>query len=294
MENNHEIAHLLLNVDKHDLFSLFSQIQNNPDSILPMSRKFNYIADYFTYEERLNTIGSKGMSFYDFWKNFYVLLDKPSLHNLFIYFEKNRPDMPDLQKAKYIFDLYSGSVSNMSIHNCIKIYEIFPNSKLVLDPCSGWGNRAVAAAACGLDYYGFDNNPQLERPYMELEYCLRKFSKQDIQLDVIDCLTMDYSTLDYDLVFTSPPYYDKEMYAGKAAPYNTKKEWNSLFYKPLVRRLFDNLAIGGAMCLDLSEKLYQIVREELGEADTQIPLVVRPKSTGYRQYIYIWKKPAPV
>ena len=86
MENNHEIAHLLLNVDKHDLFSLFSQIQNNPDSIFPMSRKFNYIADYFTYEERLNTIGSKGMNFYDFWKNFYILLDKPSLHNLFILF----------------------------------------------------------------------------------------------------------------------------------------------------------------------------------------------------------------
>ena len=84
-----------------------------------MTRKFKDIADYFTFEERLNTVGAKGINLKDFWDNFYALLGKHSIENIYLYYEKNHQNLCDLKRSNFIYNLFNGSISNMSIFKIV-------------------------------------------------------------------------------------------------------------------------------------------------------------------------------
>jgi DNA modification methylase len=78
----------------------------------------------------------------------------------------------------------------------------------------GWGGRLVGACIAGVPkYIGIDTNRNLEAPYKNMCEQLKKLSPcTDAQLLFVDALTVDYSAFEYDMVFTSPPYYNKEIY----------------------------------------------------------------------------------
>ncbi len=79
----------------------------------------------------------------------------------------------------------------------------------ILDPTMGWGGRVVAACAFGAkSYTGIDINTQLEQPYTKLTHFL---SSLDDMNTSIEC-HFTYSRLSYNMVLTSPPYYDIETY----------------------------------------------------------------------------------
>ena len=61
--------------------------------------------------------------------------------------------------------------------------------------------------------------------------------------------------MDYDMVFTSPPYYNKEIYGGNIV-YETKEEWDKKFYIPLFKKTWDNLKVGGFYCLNVPVCIY--------------------------------------
>jgi DNA modification methylase len=109
--------------------------------------------------------------------------------------------------------------------------------------------------------------------------------------------------MDYDMVFTSPPYYNKEIYGSKDAPYKTNDEWDEQFYKPIFRATWDNLKKGGHYCLNIPQCIYEkICVPLLGEANELIELKkyarILPKrdtkqfnvGQKYKEFIYIWKK----
>ena len=67
-------------------------------------------------------------------------------------------------------------------------------------------------------------NQDLKAPYTKLVNFLEDKTKTDIKLYFTDALKVDYTKLDYDMVFTSPPYYNVEIYKGTKR--QSKDDWD--------------------------------------------------------------------
>jgi hypothetical protein len=61
--------------------------------------------------------------------------------------------------------------------------------------------------------------------------------------------TVDFSKLDYDLVFTSPPYFMIEEYKGMKS-YEGKKNFIDTFFVPVVKSAYAHLPAGGTLALN--------------------------------------------
>jgi DNA modification methylase len=111
-----------------------------------------------------------------------------------------------------------------------------------------------------------------------------------IETHFCDAVTFDYSKLSYDMVFTSPPYYNIEIYSGSIS--KSKKEWIEDFYNPLFMSVWKYLLVDGWMCINVSTVIYNSVFIKMfGIAQIIIPmsLKLRPKYA-IKEYIYCWKK----
>jgi hypothetical protein len=254
------------------------------------TRVGNTFVDYFTFPQRLETVSKKGMSFFQF------VLDteyhkKPYIQRLLAYQEGT-----DKHVALYrVFTLHCGSIGLFKPLTAMEIYSRFKPTS-VLDFTAGWGGRLVGA--CVLDipnYIGIDCNVELKNPYQRMKDMLVNELGTTTKINLIfkDALTIDYSELDYDMVLTSPPYYNIEVYQGMDS--RTHEEWNT-FYKKLFTMTYKYMKVG-YYCLNINIQIYENVCIELfGEADIVIPLKkkLHPKNkyskTMYKEFIYIWEK----
>ena len=154
----------------------------------------------------------------------------------------------------------------------------------------GWGGRLMAAVANGVDrYIGCDSNVELKGPYQEM---VANLGEHETKIDLFfqDALTLDYGNLPaYDMVLTSPPYYNTERYPGQ--PDRSKAEWNT-FYRNLIEKTYGHMMVGGHYCMNVSQAIY---RDEfvpvLGESDYQVPMNKHQRSQSRStEYIYVWRK----
>jgi len=286
--NNYE----LIMKDFHNLFNL-----NNSD----IPRKINTLLgikfiDYFTLEERLNTIGYQGINFYEFVEKIDYYKTKNYVNNIYNFHKNGRSSAADakgisnnkIQIYMKIFQLYFGSIAVFKPLIAMNIYNKFKPS-CILDFTMGWGGRMLGACKMDIDYIGIDRNINLIKPYEEMVKIIHNYSSSKINLIFKDCLEVDYSLLDYDMVFTSPPYYNKEVYSNQEVM--TKDQWNE-FYKSIIDRTFKNLKLGGYYCLNVPSEIYEnVIILLLGEYHEKIPLSIRKrKNNNYSEFIYIWKK----
>jgi hypothetical protein len=246
--------------------------------------------DHYTGMERLNTAGNKGINFYDFWDKRNKYKKEKYVQNMLEYY-KNYPTFPLIKQWKYIFNLYFSAITLFRPITAMEVYcKYRPHT--VLDFTMGWGGRLLGAAALDIPrYIGIDLNPNLEAPYKKMVRDLEGLTKTKFELYFQDALTMDYSKLEYDMVFTSPPYYNIEIYTGSVI--KDKEEWNDSFYTPLFSVTWKHLQRGGYYCLNVPVEVYKAVCLPLfGGAKTRIPLKKTKRTEGekYKEYIYVWKK----
>ena len=259
-----------------------------------LSRVGNNAVDRFTYPERLNTVGSKGISFYDLLFNKDVLREKRYVQNVLAFCERTDAVPQPVEKTWVrIMSMYFGSVNIFRPLIAAKLYELF-RPTCVLDPTMGWGGRLVGAMVLDVPrYIGIDSNLALKRPYREMLKLLRPESKTKAVLKFQDALTVDYSKLKYDMVLTSPPYRNLELYgADGAPPYASKEDWDSEFYMPLFRRTFDGLQPGGFYALNVPADIYKSACVPLlGPAQAVISFEKKERPGTYKESVYVWRKP---
>ena len=288
------LASQLFSVSKEDILRDFEKLKLiGCDKNKTFSKAGNGVVNYFTMEERLETIGNKGVSFYDVWKNRGQISNEyPYVKKVLDYYEKNYNTYPTIKVWKRIYDLYYGSITIFRPLQAMEIYCKFKPTS-VLDFTMGWGGRLVGACALGIkSYIGIDNNKRLKTPYEKMVKMLSPVSPTKVKLFFEDALRIDYSKLTYDMVLTSPPYYNLEFYGGNYKPL-TKEEWNNQFYNPIIERTYKFLQAGGHYCLNIPIEIYeQVAKKVLGPSNTKIPMKKFKRTTGkqYNEFIYIWKK----
>ena len=293
----------LKNVVNAALLSTNTNDNNVKGGIEFKERVGNNIVDFFTFKERLETRGKYNIHFYDFVKNIEEFKKKKFIQNMFTYYStvKNARGL----KNEYIVmkEVYNICISAINIFRPLMAVEIYAKFKpsVVLDPCAGWGGRAVGAAVCGnIQYFGIDVNHSLKIPYQNMCNFLnskinneKTDNTQKINLTIADATTFDYSQIEpkYDMVFTSPPYYFIEKYSHNKAYNNSKDEMDEQFYVPLFSNTYLHLLPGGYMALNVNREIYERVCVRLfGPAHQTMSCKKSKRQNDYREMIYIWTK----
>jgi len=171
------------------------------------------------------------------------------------------------------------------------IYKMF-GATSVLDPTMGWGGRMLGATSLGINYTGFDTNIDLRSGY---EKMIEDLSLQNVRLFWESSLNEDIiKTLDYDLVLTSPPYMNVELYSHMV-PWSTDDEFYIDFLITLMNLCYDYLKEGGYNCWNMSPLMYKKLTIEYGYPECDIKEDLRQQLgkqyiTKSQDFIYIWKK----
>lgn len=256
------------------------------NTISKLSRVGNLVVDYFTLEERLNTGMKGGICYMDFLRDFEIWKEKPGIKRLY---EQSNAST-HCKKVKSVYGMYVGMCHIFKPLQVVTILNTLPCNVAMLDPCAGWGGRLVGASIKNIPkYIGIESNRNLQDPYSRLSQFLQDKSHTKIDMRWCNAVDIDYSTLKYDLVLTSPPYFNLEKYNGMKT-YRTKHEWKEEFYKPVFRRIFDSLMIGGAMALNVNTELYVFFVLQFGMESFRIKMDSRGRDNKYTEYIYVWIK----
>lgn len=130
----------------------------------------------------------------------------------------------------------------------------------VLDPCAGWGGRMMGFAATGLggEYFATDPSTKTYKGLLELKSFLQ--SAQNISEVEIKIHNQPFEDIEvpqdyFDFAFTSPPYFDTEIYSDEETQaykrYNTIEEFNNKFLLELVRKVFSTLKQSGRFLINI-------------------------------------------
>jgi len=248
----------------------------------------NFI-DYYFFINRIETIGNKGINFFDFVENIHYYKSKKYIQNLLLYCEKNnRYKDNEIKKYYYCYGLCFGRINAFKITNALQVYYYTFKPKIaVLDPFCGFGGRLIGAMLLNIDYIGIDLNTDLEDNYKKLLSDFGSKTSSNINLYFQDSNTFDFLKVKYDMIITSPTYENIEIY--KNSKKKTIEEWN-FFYNDIFKKLWNNLEIGGSYIININENIYnKILTPLLGKCNDSI-LLKKSSKNNYLEYIYIWKK----
>lgn len=150
------------------------------------------------------------------------------------------------------------------------IYDRFGGGR-VLDFSAGWGDRLSAALATSsvTHYTGIDPNTNLHPGYQsQIETYNRNvdgdifdwfgsFTPKSIRMIHSPAEDADLGDDTYDVVFTSPPYFDRERYSDNETQswkrYKQSDSWLSGFMYPVVKKVWDHLRPGGHLCVNIAD-----------------------------------------
>jgi hypothetical protein len=295
--NKQEIANAIKPITLDEVNKEFNElvkIGKNAHTIGPRSRTGNNVVDYFTFVQRLETKGKYDASFFDFLQNIDEFKKKRFIQNMLTYYKevKNKNGTKnDYVVYKEVYNICISAINIMRPLNCMEIYTKY-NAKRVLNFCAGWGGSTVAAAALHLEaFYGVEINDSLKSAYdnMVSHFESKKVgTKFDIKFG--DAAVADYSLMVYDTVFSSPPYYFIEKYAGNIA-YNSKADMDEQFYKPVFSKTYNGLQKGGHYIINVCKEVYdRVLKDLLGEAVETFPLKKSKRQNDYTEMVYVWRK----
>jgi len=155
----------------------------------------------------------------------------------------------------------------------------------------------LAALSLGIPYIGVDSNIQLSSAYKKL---LNYEPNPDVTLIFKPSEQVDFSKMHYDLIFTSPPYFQLEKYEGMQD--YTKSSFLTDFFKPTVLQAWKHLRKGGHMVLNMPEEMYESIAHELPPLKKILKLYLadkHPQSASRRtalrttertENMYVWEK----
>ena len=159
----------------------------------------------------------------------------------------------------------TGGLGNVSKYRTVTSKAIvqFFRAKRVLDPCCGWGGRMLGTLAASKDtvYVACEPDPNtfkglkgiLEDTALPLTVRSRAtILEKPAELGLIDIGAMEK----FDLVLTSPPYFNLELYTAgdqSTLAYKTWEDWTEKWLKPVILGCLASLKEGGVSCWSVKD-----------------------------------------
>ena len=219
-----EVLHIDYKLKNVDLFEIEKYYLEPPEKTIFVSKENNYelyndVSDYYTEYCRIRANMKDQPSVWEWWninKNVkkYKGVDPRELHEM-IYVDGPK------------------QLTNFKPTNLVSIIDKFKSTS-ILDFSAGWGDRLVAVLAKGQQvksYVGVDPNPCLHPLYKKICDELNVHNV-DVQMIESPFETAIVPHKAYDLVFTSPPYFDLEVYSdveGQSHMHGNLQMWYDNF-----------------------------------------------------------------
>lgn len=148
------------------------------------------------------------------------------------------------------------SVSNFRPTVAKYIYNTYGNNGKVFDPCSGWGGRYLGFLSSNCEeYIGCDPSLNTYNGLLQLKELYKYTDKKS---DIFNVCAEDfiYKTNYFDLVFTSPPYFNTEHYSNESTQsyikYNTYELWKNNFLLEMIEHSYLMLKINGYFIINIA------------------------------------------
>ncbi len=260
--------------------------------------------DYFFLKHRLKAKTKKHISFAEAMKDRKIVT---YLNEKIRKIRKNPEqifaDRDELLRHQYsAFQLYYGTINQFRPTEAARVYCTLKPKVGILDFSAGWGGRCLAAMALGIPYVGIDANAALESSYLSMHAKISPEAK--VKIIISPSEKVDFSRFEYDLVFTSPPYFMLEEYEGMPN-YNSNEKFIEEFFRPVVDKAWRHLKRGGHMALNMPEEMYKAVKHILPPLTSKIKLPIANRhpsnaaegrapgtadSESRFEYTYVWRK----
>ncbi|AYV85165.1 MAG: methyltransferase domain [Satyrvirus sp.] len=214
---------------------------------------FDILSDYFNEKCRMQcVVFGHDKSPLDFW-------------------EENRSRIIKQSKSKYhsddahhlresLYDLYPhGECTSHRPILSLSLVQLF-HAKSVLDPCAGWGDRLIGILASKCKYYcGVDPNPCVHEGYKDILAMFNSDNNCTTKLIESPFETAILPDVEFDLVYTSPPYFNMETYDKNSVlqstnKYQNEKNWFENFLKILLDKSIKSLKHKGHLCININQK----------------------------------------
>jgi tRNA1(Val) A37 N6-methylase TrmN6 len=161
------------------------------------------------------------------------------------------------------------------------IYELYGRRGKVFDFSMGWGARLVGflASSCK-EYVGVDVNHKNFKSYDMIVKAYSKKGFRKKKFDFIECPAEDFRPKKYkeyfDLCFSSPPYFIKEIYSSDENQHHLKhgddyNDWIDGFLLPMIQNQWYLLKKGGRLVINIADvtikgKIYPLEKDTLSIA----------------------------
>jgi hypothetical protein len=211
----------------------------SPSFMVPAAsyEKTDVLTDLFTERARMRAHRKDAMSPLEYY----------SKHK-----DRIRTTAPGDEEARELIWKETAECTNFKIGLTKAVVKYF-RATSVLDPSAGWGDRLIGTASAGVKYLGVDPNTSI--PYGDI---ISGLNLDPAKYQVIrdGFLEAEVEGL-FDLVFTSPPFYDYEIYSDddKQSIRGTAnlQSWKLLFFHPYLKKAFALLSPGGHMVIYISD-----------------------------------------
>jgi hypothetical protein len=212
--------------------------------------ELNSLTDYFTESCRIECTFKFSQSPLKYWiKNKQYLLDELKTKQL----KLNNYNVRELMYSKG-----NKPCNNFRISVCLEVLKLFKPKKW-LDISAGWGDRLLSALLyTPLEIYcGIDPNPCLHPFYKEM---IKTFDPKNSKKCILikdGFETAQLPDIMFDLVFSSPPFFDLEIYSSDTAnsfrKYDQQNSWFNQFLIPSLYKSINYLSPKGFLVLYMAE-----------------------------------------
>ena len=125
------------------------------------------------------------------------------------------------------------------------------SGQTVLDPCCGWGGRMLGTVAAGKKYIGFEPNTETYNNLLKLAEFLNIKDKIEIYNVGAEHMSQ-YLKQKVDIVLTSPPYFNLEIYSDENTQsenqHSSYEDWRDLWLAGVIKTAISHLNDSGVSC----------------------------------------------
>ena len=245
----------------------------------------NNITDYYSENVRVKCKFGNNISPYEYWnKNKRVIIEKT----------KKKYGVVNIQNLREIIYLNTRLCNNFRITVALAVLEYF-KPKSWLDISAGWGDRLLSAIFYKINLYvSCDPNLELHKSYDSMiDTFVTKSKKKNFIIHKRGFLESPIEKMDFDIVFSSPPFFTLEKYSdfseNSITKYSNEKDWCNYFFIPSLIKAYNHLKDGGHLILYMGGSDY------IMNAMHKLDSIMEYKGIIYfyekkPRAMYVWKK----